>query len=697
MSDINTEDGSLYSGEQVVSASTDSQGSFHKRALDHLDGSTSGPESESAKRQKLDQDDIEGTYGEDAAGLDGEDVTQSGTQNEAHTPEEHMESVSTEEVPTDAITGKKTSPDEVQVDQVQADQVQAQVIQDEEGAESQNGTQSPEEVQAHDGNKSHEKTDYILKDGIPIPSDSALLTSVYIPQSTELSQRMLIKANLASLPLSLQANDSLPIRVQFVINTVPVLDNVATQILRIIGVAPYEETLAIVTTDEPTPESLVFGDLVKLFGQVKEFFSVEDPFLDMEHVVDDRSTLSEDGLKSLKEIEQTIDTALKKSNLATFLLAALGAVDVGLSYLNESFLDVFCPTPCGNWFNGKMGSGSFTAGKLLKAQAGLFLELKTQTYISGVEFSERPKEELLDEIFPFNLQDLLLRRRQAAQLTPVESDFIFKCTTRRDTLLNSPDTEDLSENYDWLIFLKELFGYVSKNIGFLLWGRKPRTSLLPSLTDLTSPTTIIPSDLTHLTKEEIHKRLEEQKEREKELQQEAEKEPLTAKRKRVVRRPKPVLVKSSQSKSTTVTPRIKNMLRRAWSPEEEEALVEALKEVGPRWSKILDYYGPGGTKSEVLRNRTQVQLKDKSRNWKMAYLKNSQPMPDYLKKVTGELERDDRAMDARRRRKQRLQDQKKAQMTDASEITSKETTPLEHIDDALPQNNDNEPLDGTST
>lgn len=79
--------------------------------------------------------------------------------------------------------------------------------------------------------------------------------------------------------------------------------------------------------------------------------------------------------------------------------------------------------------------------------------------------------------------------------------------------------------------------------------------------------------------------------------------------------------------------------KRTWSKEEEEALVEGLKEVGPSWSKILDLYGPGGKITENLKNRTQVQLKDKARNWKLQYLKSGKPLPDYLIKVTGNLEK----------------------------------------------------------
>lgn len=43
-----------------------------------------------------------------------------------------------------------------------------------------------------------------------------------------------------------------------------------------------------------------------------------------------------------------------------------------------------------------------------------------------------------------------------------------------------------------------------------------------------------------------------------------------------------------------------------------------------------------------MKNRTQVQLKDKARNWKMFFLKNAMPLPKYLHKVIGDLEREDR-------------------------------------------------------
>ncbi|KAI1487068.1 telomere repeat binding factor-domain-containing protein [Biscogniauxia mediterranea] len=78
--------------------------------------------------------------------------------------------------------------------------------------------------------------------------------------------------------------------------------------------------------------------------------------------------------------------------------------------------------------------------------------------------------------------------------------------------------------------------------------------------------------------------------------------------------------------------------RRPWSPEEEKALMMGLDMVkGPHWSQILSLFGPNGSISTILADRTQVQLKDKARNLKLFFLKTNSEMPYYLQCVTGEL------------------------------------------------------------
>lgn len=81
-----------------------------------------------------------------------------------------------------------------------------------------------------------------------------------------------------------------------------------------------------------------------------------------------------------------------------------------------------------------------------------------------------------------------------------------------------------------------------------------------------------------------------------------------------------------------------NSARRTWSTAEEDALMHGLDRVqGPHWSKILAMYGADGIYGDVLKDRSQVQLKDKARNLKMYFLKTGQAVPACLSHVTGDL------------------------------------------------------------
>ena len=58
---------------------------------------------------------------------------------------------------------------------------------------------------------------------------------------------------------------------------------------------------------------------------------------------------------------------------------------------------------------------------------------------------------------------------------------------------------------------------------------------------------------------------------------------------------------------------------------------------GPHWSQIHALFGPEGSTSNALKDRSQVQLKDKARNLKLFFLKSGIEVPYYLQFVTGEL------------------------------------------------------------
>jgi hypothetical protein len=80
-------------------------------------------------------------------------------------------------------------------------------------------------------------------------------------------------------------------------------------------------------------------------------------------------------------------------------------------------------------------------------------------------------------------------------------------------------------------------------------------------------------------------------------------------------------------------------IRQPWNKPEEDALFAGLARVnGQHWSQTLALYGRrGGSISEVLKDRNQVQVKDKARNLKLRYLKTGREVPECLRGVTGEL------------------------------------------------------------
>lgn len=527
-----------------------------------------------------------------------------------------------------------------------------------------------------------------------IPPDSELLATnsalaAYNALASQAPAALVANAHLAAVPLPVVAPSYLPPRIQLLVHTLPVLDNLATQLLRMFAGGPYQTTVDVASHPE-TAAGAAFRQLVALFESTKCLYSEDEPFLTVDHVAPGMWHHGDRTPGVFRSREQTIELTLRKANLATFLAATLGVAGVGFYHLNESFLDVFCPAnsldPAAGMYHVSLGnalqSGATTVvgdrvGRVLKPQALLYLDLKTQAYISAVEAGERTREDILADIFPGDLAERLLVRRGAKTLSPTESDFVARCHLRRDTLLKH--TGAVADDYDWFEFLRDLFEYVGKNMAFLIWGKKPKHtdghagdasgvgsgqavgasgglvgvgagvgvgvgvggsgigvggvgsgagmpgSMDPSVGQnihQSSPgsTTAVDlktdgvSDITALLPSEIQE----------------------------------------QQIHMRMNPRmqVKGMHRRPWTRDEEKALRHALELKGTQWSTILELFGQGGRINEALKNRTQVQLKDKARNWKMFFLKSGLPVPAYLQKVTGDLDRDDkvRAKNARNRK-----------------------------------------------
>lgn len=198
----------------------------------------------------------------------------------------------------------------------------------------------------------------------------------------------------------------------------------------------YHEIIAIATKPDTDPGQ-AYATLKSLFDHTKKVYSVQEPFLNPYEL----------GLVENMQID-----IIRKANMATFVSSVFGSQDVGFYHLNENFLDTFVADGC----------------RLLKSQAQLFLDLKTQAYISAVQNTDRSREEILEDLFPHDLQDRLLKRRSGAkQLAPSEADFVLRAGNRRKVLVGEPRGEEaiaaLPGKYVWEDFLRDVSAYVSKN------------------------------------------------------------------------------------------------------------------------------------------------------------------------------------------------------------------------------------------
>ena len=474
--------------------------------------------------------------------------------------------------------------------------------------------------------------------------------------------------------------------------------------------------------DPESEPGKAFGTVKTLFSHAKKVYSQSEPFLDAYQL----------GLYENAHID-----TIRKANMATFVISIHGSQDVGFYHLNEYFLDTFVADE----------------HQMVKTQAELLLELKTQAYISAASNGERKREEILADLFPHDLEKKLLERRpEAKQLAPSEKDFVKRAHNRRKALLEEPDTEEafrvLPEKYLWEDFLKDVSAYISKNFETIANGpvsivadhllsrltlywqarktSKPQRAAnqapknhrqqaqqammssqahpYPSsgtsghgddfagkaqravqvamqdygsseasqassnhMVDLTRPNPSVGSSnsqpmAVQSKQPELQFHFENQlhpnvpgpqfpyfhNSPHQHGQMQGQWHPGTPSDPNYVpyptqSAPTQVLYERARMAATTKSsPSIRKpghpSQRRPWTLEEENALMAGLDRVkGPHWSQILAMFGPGGTISEVLKDRGQVQLKDKARNLKLFFLKSGIEVPYYLQFVTGEL------------------------------------------------------------
>ncbi|KAJ5705680.1 hypothetical protein N7455_004835 [Penicillium solitum] len=560
------------------------------------------------------------------------------------------------------------------------------------------------------------------------------------------------------------------------IQSLPILDNLSTQILSFLSKNTYQDLTAMVS--EPDSENgQAYATMRSLFDHTKRVYTVKHSFLqptDLE--ITDPSQID----------------VIRKANLASFVSSIFGSQEIGFADLNEHFLDVFVPE----------------GGRLLKVQGALYLELKTQAFIAAMHNKSLTRTQLLYNLFPDDMEQRLLARRPGTrQLAPSETDFVNRLTSRRDILLNEINNEEalnaLPDKYHWEDFLRDLSSYISKNFDAIntqqgkkaVKGRQPSSSNgdaheSPNTThqgqfslnqqvevpvdrnmhgDLVAraaraaqialqghglrrsqqqsqqqhqqqqpqqtQSQASPSPLPQQPQHQQQQQPPPQQQQQQQPQQQSQPENQYLHGYTAAQQPQPAhqqyhhsptppggyqtqqaspltfqqsplqatfqqynpnaaqamqarangmssnhgympgIPHYSQSQPTQVLYERARMAasakssptsrksglpsqRRPWTTEEENALMAGLDRVkGPHWSQILAMFGPGGTISEALKDRNQVQLKDKARNLKLFFLKSGIEVPYYLKFVTGELKTRAPAQAAKREARERQKKQ----------------------------------------
>lgn len=464
---------------------------------------------------------------------------------------------------------------------------------------------------------------------------------------------------------------------------IPMLNNLAHQILSALCSGSAQEFVNTVSSPNDHDKGQAYSTVVSLFEQQKRIFT-------------------RDGKLMIDPLELPMNSVyfnrvVRKANLATFVICVFRGQNIPFVELDESFLDIFMPT----------------GSRLLKSESLLWLELKTQAFIAIMLAGGVKKEDILDKLFPRErgLESSILRRRsEPTHLAPSENDFISRAHTRRAYLSQDAHSVEslarLPQKYNWKDFLEEVASCVrrvmegfdsAKDVGGLniisvtsapedpitkatlaahaaISGSHNRSLSMNNMSGSTLSSPFQPQMINFGDSPASLASGRTFRSSTGTTSGPATPESLQMPFSHHARTSHPTSSPSKNGARRTNPP----SQRRPWTPDEEKALLDGLERVkGPHWSQILALYGAGGSIAETLKDRNQVQLKDKARNLKLFFLKSGHEVPGYLKRVTGELRTRAPGQMARRERERERQlrrEQEERQRQDR-EVTGAQNVP----------------------
>ncbi len=422
-----------------------------------------------------------------------------------------------------------------------------------------------------------------------------------------------------------------------------------------------------------------------LFDPIRQLYVKNSPFISPRDL----------NITALEQVD-----VLRKANQALYM-SSIFTGEVGLRDMDQNFLEVFVPEQ----------------GRLLKAQGSIYLELKTQAFITANRTAAAQPLLVMAELFPHDIESKLLETRPGQKtLAPSEQDFLKRMSSRRDILLadiRNRTLDQLPMRYRWEDLSREVSAYLIRNFSSSptnaaalsntsqassIVASQPQSHLqgefsiheppmppssaipppfpstnysvsagLPALdledfvlqaaraAEIAMQGPAVPFEIPEQVEAPVIQPTTQQKTDTKFQLYDPNVTASNGGKAAIFPAGHDEIPHSSQTAPTHVlyerarqvataksTPTSRKLMtpsqRRPWTPEEEAALMTGLDQVkGPHWSQILAMYGPGGTVNESLKDRNQVQLKDKARNLKLFFLKADIEVPYYLKYVTGDL------------------------------------------------------------
>lgn len=175
------------------------------------------------------------------------------------------------------------------------------------------------------------------------------------------------------------------------------------------------ETVNIVTNPE-SEFGQAYAALRSLFDDTKKIYSQRG-----------QGFLSADDLGINEPKHRAI---IRITNVASFAASIFGGQEIGFYQLNDHFIDIFTPED-----------------QPLSVDAGeLHINLKTQMYLSSLmqEEQNQTKEDILEELFPLALDEIVAGRHPSMALTQNEMAFLDACRARREFLMKEPsDVESI--------------------------------------------------------------------------------------------------------------------------------------------------------------------------------------------------------------------------------------------------------------